>query len=206
MAQAGVRARTTYKLAWGFIVVWALLALLLDVFWIDLYDRLWVIAPLLPITLWLGLVGLAGFIAIRGFRERTWAKASGLLLGLAMAGAMQGSVGGRIGLLARFYTLRPSYQEVIEAIEAGMDRSGGPRHLVERGRPLRVAFPWPGGILDNWCGVVYDPSGLVMKAKRFQPDLSNFGDPTLQDVKKLFGGDMRSCEPLGGPWYFCCFT
>jgi hypothetical protein len=206
MAQAGVGARSTCKLMWGLIIVWTMLALLLDVFWIDLYDRLWVIALLLPMTLWLGLAVLAGFIAVRGFQERIWAMSIGLLLALAMAGAVQGSVGGRIGLLARFYALRPSYQEIIEAIEAGIDRPGEPRHLVEKGPPLRVAFPWPGGLLDNWCGVVYDPSGLVMKAKRFRPDLSNFGDPTLQDVKKLFGGDLRSCEPLGGPWYFCCFT
>ena len=43
-------------------------------------------------------------------------------------------------------------------------------------------------------------------ARQFKPDWSNWNAPELQGVRRLFGGDLRHCEPLGGPWYFCCFT
>jgi hypothetical protein len=77
---------------------------------------------------------------------------------------------------------------------------------IEPGTPLRVAFVQPGSLLDNWEAIVYDPSGEVLKASRFKSDLSNFDDPDLQSVKKLFGGDLSGVEPLGGHWYWCSFT
>jgi hypothetical protein len=206
MEQAKVGGRTNHRLEWALIAVWALLALLLDLLWIDLYDRFWVIAFVLPATLWLGIAGLAGSIAVRAFRDRAWAAPMILLAALASVGTLQGLAGERIGLLARFHTLRPRYRAIVADIQAGRVPPGGTRYLIEQGIPLRVAFPWPGGITDNWCGVVYDPSGLVLKARLFRPDLSNFGDPALRQVRSLFGGDLRSCEPLGGHWYFCCFT
>jgi hypothetical protein len=85
-------------------------------------------------------------------------------------------------------------------------RAVGGGHIVENGPPLRVAFPSPGGMLDNWCGVVFDPSALVMRANDFRGDFSNWDDPKLAHVKKLFGGDLRSCRHLDGAYYYCCFT
>lgn len=69
---------------------------------------------------------------------------------------------------------------------------------------VRVAFPEPGGMLDNYTALVYDPTGLVMKA-------NDVGPHDLHDAKhaayvKLFGGDMISARPLGGGWYRCGFT
>ncbi len=151
--------------------------LFLDVFWIDLYDRLWVLALVFPLALWLGALGLAIAIAGRGFREREWGAAVLLVAVLASLGALQWVGGTRIGVLARFLVLKPRYQAVVRAIEAGQVPPAEPRSIVEKGKTLRVAFPWPGGVLDNWCGVVYDPSGLVRKAALFRSDLSNFGDP-----------------------------
>jgi hypothetical protein len=114
--------------------------------------------------------------------------------------------GQRLGTLARFHALKPRYESVVAALADGRDPGIRVAHRVEQGPPLRVAFPWPGGILDNWCGVVYDPSGLVMKARPLKPDLSSLGAPDLQKVRALFGGDLFYCEPLGGNWYFCSFT
>jgi hypothetical protein len=111
-----------------------------------------------------------------------------------------------IGIFARFHALKPRYRAIVRAIEAGEVPPAEPRYIVEKGTPIRVAFPWPGGMLDNWCGVIYDPSGLLRKAGRFQRGLSHFSDPALQEARALFGGDLWSCEPLGGDWYFCCFT
>ena len=73
---------------------------------------------------------------------------------------------------------------------------------VDPGPPIRVAFVWD-GIIDNWYGPVYDPSGKVLEANKFK---SNWDDPSLADIKKLFGGDMVGCRHLTGPWYFCSFT
>lgn len=61
-------------------------------------------------------------------------------------------------------------------------------------------------ILDNWCGVVYDPSGLMLDACRSRTGPSDLGGPALQEAKMLFGGVLCGCEPLGGDWYFCSFT
>lgn len=73
---------------------------------------------------------------------------------------------------------------------------------VDAGPPIRVAFVWD-GIIDNWYGPVYDPSGKVLEANKLK---SNWEDPSLADIKKLFGGDMVGCRHLTGPWYFCSFT
>ncbi len=102
------------------------------------------------------------------------------------------------------------YEAAVREIEADPERKVDfEREFdchIEPGPPLRVAFVQPGSLLDNWEAIVYDPSGEVLKAREFNSDLSNFGDPALQHVKKLFGGDMRSARPLGGHWYWCTFT
>jgi hypothetical protein len=206
MEEAVVEPRLTGRLEWLLLFTWTLLALALDVFWIDLCDRLDFIALLFPLALWLGLTGRAISVAVRGIRGRSRAATIGLLLALILAGLAQASFGGQVGILARFYTHRPKYQAIVKSLEAGVAPPGGVRHIVDNGPPLRIAFPWPGGIGDNWCGVVYDPTGLVMKARDIKADLSNFSDPAFHSVRMLFGGDLRSCEPLGGSWYYCCFT
>lgn len=53
--------------------------------------------------------------------------------------------------------------------------------------PERIAFPWPGGIIDNWTGVVWDPSGSA-------------------PPENAFGGQLIHAVHLGGPWYLCSFT
>ena len=77
---------------------------------------------------------------------------------------------------------------------------------IEPGPPLRVVFVQPGGVLDNWVGIVYDPTGIVINARQFKDDWSNWNDPALKEVRQMFGGDLRWVEPLGGPWYRCTFT
>lgn len=206
MNRADGVGRVSRRMEWGLIAAWALLALLLDLVWIDLYAQLWVGALLLPLALWLGIGWLAVLIAFQGFRDKRWAATLVLLAGLTTVGTIQSLAGDRMSQLARFYAMKPRYQAIVGSIERGATPAAGTRYIVEAGPPLRVAFPWPGGLLDNWCGVVYDPSGLVLKVRDLRPDLSNLGDPTLREVRTLFGGDIRRCEPLGGPWYFCCFT
>lgn len=103
----------------------------------------------------------------------------------------------------RFKQMRKDFDVVVLREAAGLPNPGEPRvrYLVERGPPLRVAFPSPGGVGDNWCGVVFDSSRAVMSVNGF-----GWSDPRLTPFKKLFGGDMFACQHLDGPYYHCCFT
>ncbi|MBC8140326.1 MAG: hypothetical protein H7Y38_02665, partial [Armatimonadetes bacterium] len=62
----------------------------------------------------------------------------------------------------------------------------------------------PGGILDNYTAIIYDPTGAVMQANRY--NYSNWDDPAFAKVKRMFGGDLVWAEPFGGGWYRCGFT
>jgi hypothetical protein len=77
---------------------------------------------------------------------------------------------------------------------------------IEPGPPLRVAFVQPGSLLDNWTGIVYDPTGEVLKANEIKRDGSNLSEPGFRQVRELFGGDLIWAEPLGAHWYRCGFT
>ena len=89
MGKAGVGDRTTWGLGWALIGVWAMLALLLDVFWVDLDDRLSILFLLFPLALWIGAVWLACSIAARGVRERAWAPTVFLLAAMVSVGTLQ---------------------------------------------------------------------------------------------------------------------
>jgi hypothetical protein len=45
-------------------------------------------------------------------------------------------------------------------------------------------------MLDNWFGIVYDPTGIVLTEKG----------------RLLFGGDLVRAERLWKDWYYCGFT
>jgi hypothetical protein len=102
------------------------------------------------------------------------------------------------------------YESAVREIESAPERRADfEREFhchIEPGPPLRVAFVQPGGLLDNWEAIVYDPTGEVLKARQIKPDLSNMNDPALQSVVRLFGGDLIRARPLGGHWYWCSFT
>ena len=79
-------------------------------------------------------------------------------------------------------------------------------HPPDPGPPLRVGFRLPGAFLNDWTGVVYDETGFVMKSNLFLADGSNWDEPGLQKVKKLFGGNMQGCLKLRKNWYLCNFS
>lgn len=143
-----------------------------------------------------------------------WNRSSLILaVSVLLIGAVLSFYGQWLGRLIRFQLLKPHYERVLTRLR---ERAGGGtvrlgeldtrEYIVEPGPPLRVAFIWPGGFLDNWCGVVYDPLGEVMKANLFKEDWSNWNALELQRVKILLGGDIYRCEHLYGDWYFCWFT
>ena len=79
----------------------------------------------------------------------------------------------------------------------------GVTYIVDYGPPVRVAFN-PEGMLDNWSGIIYDPSHQVELAKGFDPVSGKFYAP--ERVTKIFGGDLVACRRLYGDYYDCSFT
>lgn len=75
--------------------------------------------------------------------------------------------------------------------------------VADCGPPLRLAFRFGGGLLDNWRGIVYDPSGAVALI----PDASGVTIQALpHPLRALFGGDIVSCNAVGENLYACRFT
>ena len=80
---------------------------------------------------------------------------------------------------------------------------GAITYSTDLGPPIRVAFN-PAGMLDNWSGIIYDPTGDVMLANGFDPKTGKFFAP--ERVTKIFGGDLVGCRHLWGSYYDCSFT
>lgn len=74
---------------------------------------------------------------------------------------------------------------------------------VDRGPPLRIAWITNPGFLDNWSGIVFDPTGVVMQADGWD-ERGKWRAP--DSVTRLFGGDLVSCRHLRGDYYVCAFT
>ena len=110
-------------------------------------------------------------------------------------------------LKAALLNEKEHYQSVVTEIAAGADDSAFDYPVrVDPGPPRRIAFSW-GGILDNWRGVVYDPTGEVMKANILdRKTWPNRDDPDYASVAGLFGGTLVRAQHLEGNWYLCWFT
>jgi hypothetical protein len=102
----------------------------------------------------------------------------------------------------------PTYTRIVEALTKMSPPQGSSskpadeiRYIVEKGPPVRVAFP-KNGIIDNWWGVIYDPSDAVAQATgwNFETGRQEFTAPPK--IRTLFGGDLVSCCRL----YSCTFT
>jgi hypothetical protein len=75
--------------------------------------------------------------------------------------------------------------------------------FIETGPPVRAAFMTDPGFLDNWSGIVFDPTGKVMQADGWDAS-GKFRAPEV--ITKLFDGDLDSCRHLWGAYYHCGFT
>lgn len=96
------------------------------------------------------------------------------------------------GVYVKFYLDRPAYDAaVLEASQGHVPQCLTAKTCkYQSGSNANLAFPWE-GIVDNWIGVIHDPSGGVMDA---------------ESAKGIFGGDLLGCEHLDGPYYLCSFT
>jgi hypothetical protein len=189
---------------------WSLLLILRFGFAHELYQYLWVGMFAVDAALL-----VSGMIAIWSLveavpRSRSRQNVVALAGVLSLIGVAYGSdVLKDAGTYFRFLRLRSGYTEIVSHLQAGTIAADGMRDGISyqsaAGLELRIAFRW-GGTLDNWSGVVYDPTGLVMQSNEFLPDWSNWLEPELAQVKGLFGGDLRAAQHLQGHWYFCLFT
>lgn len=163
---------------------------------VDLFGGLWFLTDLFILPLDLAAVWLISRVI-----AHVWtAPGLGRCLAVGIAASLVVEVrasSDEIGVHAYFLRHQSAYQRVLEHVRDSSvpDRGmfAGVDYQVELG-PTRVAFPWPGGIIDNWFGVVHDPSGGVTRA------------PHDASIRELFGGDLIGVRHLWGPWYLCSFT
>lgn len=184
---------------------------------------LWYAMPWLWDRLWIGGIVIAGVYALLGAAivlaclwggvRRGWTRARLSAAALLILGAIiVGETGPRITAAAsarsfeyRFLQMAPTYQRVAGELsrEPRVPRRGnrnGVDFVVDSGPPRRIAFPQPGGVTDNWVGVVYDPSSALRAASR------QGGRPVPPELERLFGGRLTGCTPIRGHFYRCSFT
>lgn len=185
---------------------WLLLTLAYFAFYYD--DLLSIFTRLLGGALLLACIPLAitaAMVGVKG-KPKMLLAVAGLVVAVAIVGWLT-PVGKTFGAHCKLWREKERYQSVVARIAAGADDSNlGYPVTVDSGPPLRIAFSW-GGILDNWRGVVYDPSGEVMKANILDMTTwSNRDDPGYASVAGLFGGTLIRAQHLEGDWYLCWFT
>ena len=117
-------------------------------------------------------------------------------------------VGIYLGTMSRLLVNHGRYEAIIANVQANpkpawYKEEGGVTYSVDLGPPVRLAFN-PEGFLDNWSGIIYDPTGDVMLARGFDPVTGKFFAPDR--VTKLFEGDLVGCRHLWGSYYDCSFT
>lgn len=178
----------------------------------EIWATFWIAAGL-----WWGAISGAGAILasfalaalVRAERSRRAALVVAVVVPVAAAGLVA-LVGDEPVVRARFALVRGRYQARVDRILAAppgeRDRVAGRDCRLDPGPPLRVAFILPGGFLDNYSAIVYDPTGAVLQANRVRTDPAGWTDPRLAPVRGLFGGTLFFAIPLGGSWYRCGFT
>lgn len=126
-----------------------------------------------------------------------------LMVSLPMLGA-----GSFLGSLTRLLVNHGHYEKIVAKAQASrstalFEKDNGVTYSTDTGPPVRVAFN-PEGLLDNWSGIIYDPTGDVMLAKGYDEKTGKFYAPPR--VTGLFGGQLMACMHLWRDYYRCGFT
>jgi hypothetical protein len=178
--------------------LWIVCILVYFVYYFDMSPFLTLLLNLVALLVFLSL-GITG--TIFGIMQR-----SRILLAVTLAMGTISILGGLTPFGTTFSAWcklsreKEKYQVVIDKLAAGADKTSvGHSVIVDDGPTLRVAFVWD-GLIDNWYGAIYDPSGEVMKANTRKSSGSS------SRVRQLFGGELIRARHLGGDWYFCGFT
>lgn len=187
-------------------VAWMLATVAHFAFYHD--EPLGIFTPLLGGVLALAAVGLCASAVVAGLKGRS-AKplAIAVLVAAVAATGWRTPVGTTFGARCKLWRGKARYEAVVAEVAAGADAAAFDLPvIVDPGPPIRVAFSW-GGILDNWRGLIHDPTGEVMKANLLdRKNWSNRDDPEYAAVSGFFGGTLVRSRHLGGAWYLCWFT
>lgn len=196
------------------IALWFAFGVLLIVV-LDLMDNPFITLmlgfPVLLCYVGLGVLLLVSYVrhAIKQRDKRSWLAAASIAPLIVLLVAIEPLIIRTIRY-AEFAFMLPSYSRTVEAVTHGPyrafdDLADDVQYSVDYGTPIRVAFP-KGGIIDNWYGVVYDPSDEVAQAKGadFGPGGQGFTAPP--EVRALFGGDLVSCWRIYRHYHMCSFT
>lgn len=196
------------------VVAWLGIGLALALFAQVLVESLWILSAV-PVLVW-AVSGLILLVLALWRGRQVEQRRSHLWLGIAvLLGLLLFLPAARFGSYVtpriRFVVQRATYEAIVARASSvpptrGLHDSGGIRYVVDLGPPLRIAFIWPGGLIDNWCGAVHDPSGVVMRSSAFDGEWATWHDQVPTSVIELFGGDLVHCEVLAAPYYHCCFT
>jgi hypothetical protein len=189
----------------------------------ELDEALWIMSGLFWLALLAWGYGVLAAVEYLVFpRRRRWARALSLVLMLPAA------LGVGIGIETAVAPVRErahaeqvrrdlrKYEVIVAQMRAQpplpseqpeVRKEGDLTYIVGIGQPLRVAFVQRGGFGGNYfTAIVYDPTGLVMRANQAKADVDKQNDPQLERDVRLFITPMRRAEPLGGHWYRCWFT
>lgn len=186
-------------------VLWFFGVILVDVFEKDLWELFF--ALLVP---W-GFVGGGIIFALTIARLHMRLSAGRIealtAIGIIMAGLITHFGAGRyLSMDVRFLIAKPYYERRLADVLSGgfADQHVG---VASREPGGRVAFYWKKGFgPDNWVGLVYDPTGEVMRAVNFLLNPSATFDPVQDKVRDLFGGELYATRHLTGDWFICWFT
>ena len=199
------------------LIVWAIAGVLLAFFQRPVFDALWTIAGLVYVA-----YAGSGFLLVTVIGAYSIANrnkiAALVCVGFFAVGAALlylepqiGSIGNTAIGSYRFNKNVDEYNKIVaELAGAPVSEHYGSvddiRYVVDGGPPVRVAFPQPGGILDNWEGIVFDPTGEVKKAVGWARVDGKQAFTAPKSVVSLFGGDIVSCAHIQGSYYRCWFT
>ena len=178
--------------------LWIVCILVYCVYYFDLNPFLTLLLDLVALLVFLSL-GITGTIV--GIKQRS-RKLLAVTVAMGTISILVGltPVGTIFSARCKLWREKERYQLVIDKLAAGADRTSvGHSVIVDDGPTLRVAFVWE-GLIDNWYGAIYDPTGEVMKAN------TRNGSGHTNPVRHLFGGDLIHARHLGGNWYLCGFT
>ena len=190
------------------VAMWCVLYLLLAV--LDfLHDSLWFILACLG--LW--FVALILACASLLYLPKIGRAPGAVLLTIALlptAVMMLRPLLSNVASRGAFELRKQDFQRVVDLVSrGGAEIDGGTtergtRYTVDLGPPRRIAFVTEPGFVDNWSGVVHDPSHAVAWARA--PSWRAGGASVPKEVRELFGGDIVTCRHLSGAFYRCGFT
>jgi hypothetical protein len=191
-----------------------LFVLLRSIFHHDLIINLWIFVWVVDAFI-IGLAVISIFQLIIAIRRKRHPRLGILLAALIVSGSLSYGTDllKDLGLQLRFYRLKQEYSEIVAMLQSGSISQKGTHHGIpyqsENEPEFRVSFSW-GGIIDNWYGVIYDPSGKIMRCNESEPSLlplqSSSDEKELHQIRMIFGGVLYKAEHLGDHWYLGWFT